>query len=105
MKFEVSEAADLDLQSAIRFYNSRPKRYGAAVKAEFTRAARAIRRNPRMYSLVEDGVPDREFREYFIGRFEQRVIYEVKSETVLIVAVVHASSSEGFWHRNLRTTP
>jgi plasmid stabilization system protein ParE len=60
-----------------------------------------IGETPRLYPLVEDGVPGREIREYFIERFKQRVIYLMAGDDVMVIAVVHASSREGFWHSNL----
>jgi len=54
-----------------------------------------------MYPLVADGVPDREIREYYIERFQQRVIYLMTGDDVLVVAIVHASRREGSWHGNL----
>src|SRR5262245_21876221 len=105
MSFRISEAADQDVVAATRFYNSQPTRYGAAFRTAFAAAARAIAANPRLYAPVEDGIPDREMREYFIERFGQRVIYLVTGDDVLVVAVVHASRKEGSWHRRLPTDP
>lgn len=101
MSFAVSELANLEARAAVQFYKSQSRRLGAAFKAAFTAAARAIAANPRMYSPVEDGIPDREIREFFIERFEQRVIYSVTGDDVLVVAVVHATRRPGSWHRNL----
>ena len=60
MRFQISDAADHNVLSAVRFYNSRPSRYGAAFKADFAAASRAIAANPRMYSPVEDSIAGRE---------------------------------------------
>ena len=104
MSLAISEAADANIVTATRFYNSRPGRYGAAFKKEFTAAARAIAHNPRLYPLVEDGVHGREIREYFIARFSQRVIYVMNGDDVLVVAVIHSDAREGAWHKNLPQT-
>ena len=74
-------------------------------KRSSTAAARAIARNPRLYPLVEDGIPGREIREYFIVRFSQRVIYVMNDDDVLVVAVIHSDAREGAWHENLPQTP
>ncbi|WP_439630735.1 hypothetical protein [Gemmata sp.] len=101
MSFDISAGARLDAANAVRAYNRKPGRYGSAFQAEFGRAAAAVAAQPRLYPLVEDGVPGLEIREFFIKRFNQRVIYLVSGEDVLVVAVVHADSPEGSWHRNL----
>ena len=101
MSFIVSTRARADAESAIRFYNSKPERYGAVFQREFDRATARIAANPRLYPLVEDGVPEREIREYFIARFSQRVIYLLNGDDVLVVAVIHTDAREGTWHGNL----
>jgi plasmid stabilization system protein ParE len=101
--FEVTEAAWEDLAAAIRFYNSKPGRHGASVRAEFERAALAIAANPRLYSPVEDEYPGVEAREFLVTRFDQRVIYTIEGEYVRVIAVVHAARRLGSWHRRLTT--
>jgi len=101
MSFQISPAADAEVTNAAVIYDSKPTRYGKVFKAEFAKAARAIMANPQLYPLVEDGVPGREIREYFIERFKQRVIYLITGNDVLVVAVVHADRREGAWHGNL----
>jgi plasmid stabilization system protein ParE len=105
MTFEITDAAREDVAAAIRFYNSKPGRHGAAVRAEFNRAAQAIAANPRMYSPVEDEYPGVEAREFFIDRFNLRVIYIIENDHVQVIAVVHATRREGSWHRRLPTDP
>lgn len=101
MNFDISEAAREDAAAAIRVYNSKPGRHGAAFQAEFGHAVAAIASNPQLYPLVEDGIPGLEIREYFIERFRQRVIYLISGNDVLVVAVVHSNRREGTWHGNL----
>jgi plasmid stabilization system protein ParE len=105
MSFDVSANARDDVAAAIRVYNAHPERNGAALLAEVEAAFTSIAATPRLYSPVEDGVPGREFREYFIERFQQRVIYLMTGDDVLVVAVVHATRREGAWHRNLPNNP
>jgi plasmid stabilization system protein ParE len=101
MSLIVSTRARADAETTIRFYNSKPERYGAAFQREFDRAIARIANNPRLYPLVEDGVPEREIREYFIALFSQRVIYLLNGDDGLVVAVIHSDAREGAWHSNL----
>jgi plasmid stabilization system protein ParE len=105
MTFEVTDAARRDLAAAIRFYNARPGRYGAEVRAEFNRAAVAIATNPRGFSPVDDEYPGEEVREYFIARFGQRVIFRVDGETARVIAVVHATKAPESWHGRVPPRP
>jgi plasmid stabilization system protein ParE len=103
MSFSVSPAAAVDVAAASAAYDRQPGRYGQAFEEEVDAAFARIASSPRQYSPVEDGVPGLEIREFFIERFQQRVIYLVNGEDVLVVAVTHASRREGAWHRNLPT--
>ena len=101
MSFTVSDVATDDVMRARRNYDTKPEQNGAAFEDEVDAAFARIAESPRLHSPVEDGVPGREIREYFIKRFQQRVIYLMTGDDVLVVAVVHASRREGAWHRNL----
>lgn len=101
MSFTVSPAAVADVIATIAAYDRKPGRYGAAFESEVDAAFVRIAASPRLHSPVEDGIPDREIREYFIERFKQRVIYLITGEDVLVVAVVHASRRPGSWQRRL----
>ena len=105
MSFAVSPAAAADVTAASRAYDSKPGRYGAEFENEVEVAFLSIAQSPRLYSPVEDGIPDREIREYFIERFKQRVIFLMNGDDVLVVAVVHATRREGAWHPNVPTEP
>ncbi len=105
MSFTVSPTATADVINASAAYDRKPEQYGATFEAEVDVAFVRIAAMPRLYSPVEDGVPGREIREYFIERFQQRVIYLMNGDDVLVVAVVHATRREGAWHRNLPTDP
>jgi plasmid stabilization system protein ParE len=105
MSFTVSDSATADVMRARRQYDTKPERNGAAFENEVEAAFARIAAAPRRYSPVEDGVPGREIREYFIERFQQRVIYLMNGDDVLVIAVVRATRREGAWHRNLPTDP
>ena len=103
MKVTVTTAAELDLNSAVDFYESKPQRHGPAMVDEFDRAIDAIADAPRLRPLVEDPHPDFEAREYLIRRFKQRVIFVIIDEEAFVITVVHASRRLSAWHRRLDT--
>lgn len=103
MSLTVAASATADVMAASQYYDTRPGRYGAEFEGEVQQAIARIADNPRLYSLVEDGVPGREVREYFIERFQQHVIYLMRGDDVVVFAVTHASRREGAWHGNLPT--
>jgi plasmid stabilization system protein ParE len=103
MSLTVAASAAADVMAASRAYDTRPGRYGAEFEDEVQQAVARIGENSRLYSLVEDGVPGREVGEFFIERSQQRVIYLMCGDDVVVFAVVHAPRKEGAWHRNLPT--
>ena len=73
---------------------------GDVFNGDYRKVVAAIAANPRMYPRTEDGPDEPENREFFLERFEYRVIYVVRDEEVVVVAVIHARRRTGFWlHR------
>ena len=70
---------------------------GDAFNALYRKAVAGITENPRMYPRTEDGPDEPENREFYIARFEIRVIYAIWQDEVVIVAVLHASRQPGIW--------
>ncbi|MCE9562438.1 MAG: type II toxin-antitoxin system RelE/ParE family toxin [Planctomycetes bacterium] len=56
---------------------------------------------PQMYPRTEDGPEEPENREYFIARFEYRVIYAIWRDEAVIVAVIHARHRPNSWQGRL----
>ncbi|HEY1189303.1 MAG TPA: type II toxin-antitoxin system RelE/ParE family toxin [Gemmata sp.] len=105
MSVVVSPTAQADVVATALWYEQQPGRHGDAFNDAVRDAIRAIGSAPQRFPLVEDGVPKREIREFFIERFRRRVIYQVNGNDVLVLAVVHASRRPGAWHRNIPTDP
>lgn len=101
MTFRVSQAARDDIARTARWYDRQPGRYGPAFLDEVDAAFEAILSNPRLHPPVEDGIEDYEVREYFIARFQQRVIFWMTESEAVVVSVVHATRREGSWHDSL----
>jgi plasmid stabilization system protein ParE len=101
MNVRVSETVRNRVAAIAQWYNTQPSRYGLAFLDEFERALEYIQNNPRACSRAEDGREETEDREFFIARFQQRVIFTIVNEEAYVLAVVHASRQEGAWQRNL----
>ena len=101
MNLNVLPHAIDDTRSGSRLLNSGGRDLGRALKSEVRTALRAIAAMPRLYSPVEDGPADRECREYYIERFQYRVIYLLHEDTIHVLAVFHATRMPGSWRRRL----
>jgi hypothetical protein len=75
--------------------------YGPAFANEFRSAVLAVLSQPQMYPRTADGPEWLETREFFIQRFNYRVIYAFDGEEVVFVAVHHAHRRPGSWRRRL----
>ena len=71
--------------------------WGDAFDLEIVRAVATIESNPRLQPQTEDGPDEPENREYYISRFEIRVIYAIWKDEAVILAVAHAKQKPGRW--------
>jgi plasmid stabilization system protein ParE len=94
-------AAEADAQEAGDRLDGFRAGWGAAFAAEVGQAVAAIGANPQLYPRTEDGPDFPENREYFIARFEYRVIYAIWKGEAVIVAVIHARRRVGAWRDRL----
>ena len=105
MRLIVRDAAQEDVAQAIRQYDRKPGRYGAAFRDEFLAAVARIPGAARQFAPVEDAPDGYEVREVFIDRFQQRVIFRIVGEEARVLAVVHASARPGRWLPRLDDEP
>lgn len=101
MTVTVSDDARNDADRAARKYDAKPGRYGDAFLDEFAAAVRRIGANPRLLPRAEDAPPIGEWREAFIARFSQRVIFRIDGDVATVVAVVHTDAPPGYWTKFL----
>ncbi len=101
MNVRTLPAAEDDATSAGDQLDEMRVGWGAAFAVEVEHAVAAIGANPRMYARTEDGPDEPENREYFIARFEYRVIYAIWKDEAVIVAVIHARRRAGSWRGRL----
>ena len=75
--------------------------WGTAFDLLLEEAVSSIGEFPRARPRTEDGPDEPENREYFISRFEIRVIYAIWKGDAVIVALVHARQKPGRWRHRL----
>lgn len=76
--------------------------YGPAFADEFRRGVLAAASQPLNYPKTFDGPRRIETREYFIRRFNYRLIYAFDGAEVVFLAVQHAARRPGTWRHRLR---
>lgn len=94
-------AAQEDARRARDRLDSERDGLGERFAADMRRALAAIGATPQLYPRTEDGPDEPENREYFIARFEYRVVYAIWKDEAVIVAVIHARRRPGYWQGRL----
>jgi plasmid stabilization system protein ParE len=59
---------------------------------------------PRLYGYVDPPVHGREIREAWLRPFDFRLVYEVRADAILVIAVAHNRRLPNYWRGRLRGT-
>ena len=59
----------------------------------------ALARHPEQFPVYEGIATRRQFRRARVNRFPYVVVFEIRTDEVLVVAVAHASRKPGYWQR------
>jgi plasmid stabilization system protein ParE len=90
--------ADADILAAETWYNDQQSGLGF----DFTRAARAQVRalvsNPLLYPLRHRRLG---VRWVFLERFPYKVVYQLKQDMIVVLAVLHAKRGKRAWRQRL----
>lgn len=100
MKVEFLAPAQAELAEAIAYYNSRRPRLGSEFAREVKLALERIRQFPEAWSPLS-----KRTRRCCTNRFPYGVIYQIRDDTLLIVAVMHLHRRPTTWKARLRDVP
>ena len=89
--------ARLELAEAARWYNSQSLGLGSNLRREVKAAVARIVANPEWFGVVEDDV-----RCCLVHPFPYGILYEIRPDRVLIVAVMHLHRTPGYWKSRMR---
>jgi plasmid stabilization system protein ParE len=97
MNFRILDSARKEFRKArVHYSNVRPElggRFIAAVAAAFDR----IHAKPLSYARISDDV-----RSCSVKRFPYAVIYVIRNDEIVIVAIMHGHRRPGYWKRRLK---
>ena len=86
------EAARADLREAIRYYEAQRQGLGAEFRDEVRSALERIERFPEAWHPLSQNT-----RRCRLHRFPYGIIYQVRPEEILVVAVAHLHRRPGYW--------
>ena len=99
MRPRALEDAEAELLAAMLYYEDRQDGLGQDFYARVTAIVASIGKDPLRHPIYEGKRLKRRFRRAAVERFPYNVIYEVREDETLIVAVAHSSREPGYWER------
>ncbi len=97
MKIRFFDPAEAEFLEAISFYNSQSEGLGYEFAVEVHRTIQRIIQYPEAWAKLSERT-----RRCRTNRFPYGVIYQVREETLLIVAVMHLSREPQTWKSRLK---
>lgn len=97
MRLELLEEAEDELREAILYYEDRQDGLGSEFFGRVTEMIAAIRVDPERFPLYEGKRMARKFRRVRVRRFPYLLVFEVRTDKVLVVAVAHTRRRPGYW--------
>lgn len=87
--------AEMEIDEAADWYAAKDdgERLADDFLAELDRVVRQVHERPQAWTEIEPGV-----RRVVLRRFPYALIYAVKPQEILVLAVAHHSREPGYWH-------
>jgi len=96
MKVTYLDAADADFQEAIDYYNEQRSGLGFEFSDEVRAAVDRIRNYPEAWTPLSNRT-----RRCQVRRFPYSIIYEARSDVIIIVAIQHHKRKPGNWRKRI----
>ncbi len=99
MNIEFLEPATTELYEAIVFYNIQRQGLGLEFAKEVQDTIERIKLNPEAWSTISKS---KQARRCLTNRFPYGIIYQIRKNAILIVAVMHLKRRPQTWQSRLR---
>jgi toxin ParE1/3/4 len=98
MTLIILPAARKESEQAAEWYEDQRPGLGGEFLLALAAAYEDIERHPhRPLRIRFSGIGEREFHQKMIRRFPYKIIYEVRVDEILVVAVAHTSRKPHYW--------
>ena len=98
MKVELLDVAEAEFVEAIAYYNQQSAGLGYEFAAEIKRTFGRIVQYPEAWAPLS-----KRTRRCRTNRFPYGVIYQVRAETILIIAIMHLRQDPQTWKDRIRS--
>src|SRR5947209_5776177 len=100
MRVRLLDDAEAETRKAARWYENKQPGLGADFLDTFADALATIESQPHAFSRIETLSTPREIRRCVLHRFPYLVIYEIRTDEVIVLAVAHSGQRPNYWqHR------
>jgi plasmid stabilization system protein ParE len=99
MKIEFLQPAAAELYEAIVYYNIQRQDLGLEFAKEVQDTIERIKQNPEAWTTISTS---KQARRCLTNRFPYGIIYQIRKNTILIVAVMHLKRRPQTWQSRLR---
>jgi hypothetical protein len=99
VRVRIVQEAETEAAEAAEWYEERRQGLGIDFLDAFSRALEAIEQHPRRYLRISVRPTHREVRRILLKRFPYKVIFEIRSDEVLVLAVAHVRRHPTYWRR------
>ena len=96
MKVTYLDAADAEFQEAIDYYNEQRAGLGFEFSDEVKEAVTRIRNYPEAWTPLS-----KRTRRCQVHRFPYSIIYETRSDVIIIVAIQHHRRKPAYWSQRI----
>jgi len=96
MKFNITEVAELELKEVVSYYNNECPGLGYEFDNEVQNAFGRILRNPEAWTSLSSRT-----RRSITRRFPYAIIYQIRPDEILIVAIMHMHRDPKLWEDRL----
>ena len=101
MNLRILETVEFQVDRIAALLESGRGGVGLRFLEEYRSVLKVLPDNPRFFPRVEDPMAGREVRHALVLRASYRVIFELRSEGVVLVSVLHSRQRPGAWHSSL----
>jgi plasmid stabilization system protein ParE len=98
LKVRLLKAAEKELDEGVSYYEAQVPGLGNEFLEETRAAIDRIKQYPEAWHAVS-----RRTRRYQVKRFPYGVIYQIRQDELLIVAIAHLHRKPGYWRNRIQS--
>jgi hypothetical protein len=93
--------AEEEAQEAARWYEARRNNLGQEFLDAVALRLEAIEQHPLRFARLETLRTKREVRRCFLQRFPFQIIFEIRADETIVIAVAHFRQRPNYWKKRL----